>query len=61
MLVIATGNLDREQADAKVKAAIAEYRDAHPDCSEQDINTIAVIDEETKRLLEKVKERTRRL
>ena len=25
-LVVATGDLDKEQADAKVKAAIAEYR-----------------------------------
>ena len=48
-----------KQADAKVRAAIAEYRAAHPECSEQGINTIAVIDEEAKQLIEKVKERTR--
>ena len=45
----------KKQADAKVKAAIAEYRAAHPECSEQDINIITVIDEETKQMVEAVR------
>jgi len=69
-LVVVTGesvcdDLDREarieaiethkkQADAKAKAAIAEYRAAHPECSEQDINVITVINEKTKQMTEAV-------
>ncbi len=51
----------KKQSDAKVKAAITEHRAAHPECSEKDTNIITVIDEETKQLMLRVKERTRRL
>ena len=40
----------KKQADAKVKAAITEYLAAHPECSEQDINIITVINEKTKQM-----------
>ena len=69
-LVVVTGELvcdglDREtrmeaiethkkQADAKVKVAIAKYRAAHPECSEQDINIITVMNEHTKQMTEAV-------
>lgn len=64
-LIVVTGELNRratseeiethkKQADAKVKAAKAEYLAAHPEYSERDINVISVISEETKRLLERV-------
>jgi len=54
-LPVATEGLDKEQAAAKVKATVAEYRAAHPECSEQDINIITVIDEETKQMVEAVR------
>ena len=67
-LVIVTGEIDnkageidwdaikkhREAADAKVKAAIAEYRAKHPEDAKRKINTITVIDEHTKELTEAI-------
>ena len=46
------GESGKKQADAKVEAAIAEYRAAHPECSEEDINTISVVSEKAKGLLD---------
>ena len=44
----------KKQADAKVKVAIAKYQAAHPECSEQDINIITVMNEQTKQMTEAV-------
>ena len=44
----------KKQADAKVKAAIAEYRAAHPECSEEDISVISVPSEQGKRNIGRV-------
>ena len=51
----------REESEAKIKAAIAEYRAAHPEDAKRKINIIGVVDEECKRLLERIRagERTR--
>ena len=55
-LVVVTGGLNREAADAKVKAAREEYLTAHPECVREDIFTIAVTDEEAKQGLNKLLE-----
>jgi hypothetical protein len=67
-LVIVTGEIDnkageidwdaikkhREAADAKVKAAIAEYRAKHPEHTETGIDIICVVDERTKEMTERI-------
>jgi hypothetical protein len=55
-LVVVTGGLNSEAADAKVKAAKAQYRAEHPEC--KDINTIAVTDERVKDMLAHIGDRT---
>ena len=47
-LIVITGGLNREAADAKVKESVAQYRATHPECSEQRIVTYSVPNEETK-------------
>ena len=44
----------REAADAKVEAAIAEYRAKHPEDAEKKINTITVTSERAKELTEAI-------
>ena len=67
-LVVVTGELNmgatpeeietfKKQGDAKVEAAIAEYRATHPECSEQRILIISVPNEEGKDLLAGLRER----
>ena len=62
-LVVVTGELvcdglDRETRmeaiETHKKQSIAKYRAAHPKCSEQDINIITVINEQTKQMTEAV-------
>ena len=48
----------REAADAKVKAAIAQYRAEHPECAEKNINIISVRDEKSKEAIENAGQRT---
>ena len=43
-----------EAADAKVKAAVAEYRAEHPEDVAKKINTISVINEHTKEMTERL-------
>ena len=47
-LFIISGGLNKEQVDAKVKAAIEEYLAAHPECAREDIRIYIVPDAETK-------------
>ena len=53
-LVVVTGELSREDADAKVEAVKAEYRVTHPEDVKRKINTISVIDEHTKGMTEEL-------
>jgi len=56
-LVVVTGGLDKQQVDAKVEKAIAEYKAIHPECSVRRFLILQVMNEHTKELTENVSRR----